>query len=60
MATALGTSRFVASFLYGMKANDPRTLALAMMILLGTALVAAYTPARKASRVDPMIALRQE
>ncbi len=60
MATALGTSRFVASFLYGMKANDPLTLALAVMTLLGTALVAAYAPARKASRIDPMIALRQE
>jgi predicted permease len=60
MATALATSRFVASFLYGMTANDPLTLALAVMTLLSTALVAAYTPARKASRIDPMIALRQE
>jgi len=60
LATALGTSRFVASFLYGMKANDPLTLALAVMTLLGTALVAGYAPARKASRIDPMIALRQE
>src|SRR6266850_2324414 len=60
IAAALGTSRFVASFLYGMKANDPLTLALAVMALLGTALLAAYAPARKASRIDPMIALRQE
>jgi macrolide transport system ATP-binding/permease protein len=60
MVTALGTSKFVASFLYGMKANDPLTLALAVMTLLGTALVAAYAPARRASRIDPMIALRQE
>ena len=60
MATALGTSKFVASFLYGMKANDPLTLTLAVMTLLGTALVAGYAPARKASRIDPMIALRQE
>jgi predicted permease len=57
---ALGTSQFVASFLYGMKANDPLTLALALMTLLGTALAAGYAPARKASRIDPMIALRQE
>ncbi len=60
MATALGTSRFVASFLYGMKANDPLTLGLAVTTLLGTALAAAYAPARKASRIDPTIALRQE
>jgi predicted permease len=59
-ATALGTSKFVASFLYGMKANDPLTLTLALMTLLGTALVAGYVPARRASRIDPMIALRQE
>jgi predicted permease len=57
---ALGTSRFVASFLYGMKANDPLTLALALMTLLATALAAGYAPARRASRIDPMIALRQE
>jgi predicted permease len=60
MAAALGTSRFVASFLYGMKANDPLTLTLAVMTLLSTALVAGYAPARRASRIDPMIALRQE
>jgi len=60
MATALGTSRFVASLLYGTKANDPLTLALAVATLLGTALAAAYAPARKASRIDPMLALRQE
>jgi ABC-type antimicrobial peptide transport system permease subunit len=60
MVTALGTSKFVASFLYGMKANDPLTLTLAVMTLLGTALAAGYAPARRASRIDPMIALRQE
>jgi predicted permease len=60
MATALGTSRFVASFLYGMTANDPATHALAALTLIGTALMAAYAPARRASRIDPMSALRQE
>jgi ABC-type antimicrobial peptide transport system permease subunit len=60
LATALGTSRFVASFLYGLKANDPLTLTLAAMTLLGTALVASYAPARNASRIDPVTALRQE
>jgi ABC-type antimicrobial peptide transport system permease subunit len=60
MATALATSKFVASFLYGMKPNDPLALTLAVVTLLGAALLAAYMPARKASRIDPMIALRHE
>jgi predicted permease len=60
MAAALGTSKFVASFLYGMKANDPLALTLAVAVLLGAALLAGYVPARKASRIDPMSALRNE
>ena len=43
-----------------MKPNDPRALALAVAILLSAALVAGYGPARRASRIDPMIALRHE
>jgi macrolide transport system ATP-binding/permease protein len=57
---ALGTSRLIESFLFGTKPNDPRALALAVAILLGAALLAGYGPARRASRVDPMIALRHE
>ena len=57
---ALGSSRLVASFLFGMQPNDPRALALAAATLLGAVLVAGYGPARRASRVDPMIALRHE
>ncbi|HLY16555.1 MAG TPA: ABC transporter permease [Bryobacteraceae bacterium] len=60
IAAALSTSKFVASFLYGMKANDPAALALAVVILLAAALAAAYVPARKASRIDPVAALRHE
>ena len=60
VAAALGTSRFVASLLYGMNANDSLTFALAVMTLLGTALAAGDAPARRASRIDPMTALRQE
>jgi macrolide transport system ATP-binding/permease protein len=58
--TALGTSTFVESFLFGIQPNDPRSLATAVLILLTAALVAGYVPARKASRIDPMTALRQE
>jgi macrolide transport system ATP-binding/permease protein len=57
---ALGTSRFVESLLFGMKPNDPLALTLAVVILLGAALLAGYVPARRASRIDPMTALRHE
>jgi predicted permease len=58
--TALGTSKFVESFLFGLQHNDPRSLAMAIAILLSASLVAGYFPARKASRIDPMVALRHE
>ncbi len=58
--TALGTSRLIESFLFDMQPNDPRALALAGVVLLTAAFVASYGPARRASRVDPMIALRHE
>jgi macrolide transport system ATP-binding/permease protein len=57
---ALGTSRLFESFLFEIKPNDPRALTLAAVILLTAALMAGYGPARRASRVDPMIALRHE
>jgi macrolide transport system ATP-binding/permease protein len=60
MATALATSHLLASFLYGMKPNDGLTLALAVMTLTAAALLAGYVPSRKASRIDPMAALRHE
>lgn len=60
LAVALATSRFVASLLYGLTPNDPMTLALAAITLLGAVLAAAYVPARKASRIDPVTALRVE
>jgi predicted permease len=58
--TALGSSKLVASFLYGMKPNDPITLATAIAILLAAAILAGWLPARHASRIDPMVALRNE
>lgn len=58
--TALGTSRLIQSFLFEVQPNDPRALTVAAVILLSAALMAGYGPARRASRVDPMIALRHE
>ena len=58
--TALAASRLIESFLFEMKPNDPRALALAVAILLTRRSLAGYGPARRASRVDPMIALRHE
>ncbi len=57
---ALSTSHLVESFLFRMQPNDPRVLALAGAVLLIATLVAGYGPARRASRVDPMVALRHE
>jgi len=57
---ALGTSKFVASFLYGMKPNDPLALGLAVIVLLLAALLAGGLPARRAAKIDPMTALRHE
>lgn len=54
------TSKFVASFLFEMKANDPMAMAAAVTILGTAAILAGYLPARRASRIDPMLALRHE
>jgi macrolide transport system ATP-binding/permease protein len=57
---ARGTSQFVASFLFDMQPNDPRAITLAFVTLIGAALLAGYGPARRASRIDPATALRDE
>lgn len=57
---ALVASRLVKSFLFGTQPNDPATLALAGVILLSATILAGYVPARRASRIDPLVALRQE
>jgi ABC-type antimicrobial peptide transport system permease subunit len=50
----------IASLLFGVTDKDPLTMALAAMLLLAVAAFAGWLPARRASRVDPMVALRHE
>jgi ABC-type antimicrobial peptide transport system permease subunit len=57
---ALAASKLVKSFLFGTEPNDPATLAVAGAVLLSAAIVAGYVPARRASRIDPLAALRHE
>ena len=60
LAIALGGARLLKGFLYGVSASDPITFVSIAGLLLGIALIACWIPARRASRVDPMIALRAE
>src|SRR5437667_8448042 len=57
---ALGASRLVASMLYGIKPDNPLTIAIAALLMVAAALLAAYFPVRRAASVDPMVALRYE
>jgi len=57
---AVGATRLVASQLFGLTATDPLTILLATFSMLAIAAMAAYFPARKAARVEPMVVLRRE
>ncbi len=57
---ALAAGRMVHAFVYGVHPRDPISIAIATLLLLSTGVIAAYLPARRAVRVDPMVALRHE
>ncbi len=60
LTAALAATRLVGALLFGLEPFDPLTIALATLLMIGVAALAGYLPARRASRIDPMVALRYE
>jgi len=60
LTAALATTRLVSTLLFGLTPSDPLTITLATLLMIGVAALAGYWPARRASRVDPLRALRHE
>jgi ABC-type antimicrobial peptide transport system permease subunit len=60
LPAALAATRLLAGFLYGVKPTDPTVLLASAGFLVFTAAIAGYIPARRAARIDPLVALRDE
>jgi ABC-type antimicrobial peptide transport system permease subunit len=60
VAAAFGTGHFLSTILFGLAPNDTLTIAAATLVMVAVSALAGFLPARRASRVDPMVALRYD
>jgi ABC-type antimicrobial peptide transport system permease subunit len=60
LAGSFAATRVLSSLLYGIRPTDPATFAAVSLFMVGVAVLAAYIPARRATKIDPIVALRYE